>query len=124
MAVVNQEPERDRFLELMAASDETAISAVTLFETRMVVWGRLGQAGLDKLNDLVREIGPRIFPFESRDCVEAFKAFQRYGKGVDPRARLNFGDCASYALAKTLNAPLLYKGDDFAATDIEAASQT
>jgi ribonuclease VapC len=49
-------------------------------------------------------------------------AFTTYGKGIQAKAGLNFGDCASYALAKSRNAPLLYKGDDFAATDILPAS--
>ena len=47
-------------------------------------------------------------------------AFDRYGKGIDPTARLNLADCAAYALAATMNAPLLFKGDDFAATDVRA----
>jgi ribonuclease VapC len=45
-------------------------------------------------------------------------AFRRYGKGIDPKARLNFCDCATYALAKAMNVPLLFKGDAFAATDV------
>ncbi len=48
----------------------------------------------------------------------AVLAFQRYGKGVDPKARLNFCDCAAYALAKDVNAPLLFKGNDFIHTDV------
>jgi ribonuclease VapC len=52
---------------------------------------------------------------------EVLKAYQRYGKGTGHRARLNFGDCFSYAFAKRLKAPLLFKGEDFSKTDIEAA---
>lgn len=50
----------------------------------------------------------------------AASAFGRYGKGIDPRARLNLSDCAAYALAKTMNAPLLFKGDDFTHTDLQS----
>lgn len=52
----------------------------------------------------------------------AASAFDRYGKGIDPKARLNLADCAAYALAKVLNAPLLFKGNDFAETDIVSAA--
>ncbi len=54
------------------------------------------------------------------DGRAAYEAFRRYGKGIDPKARLNFCDCAVYALAKAMQAPLLFKGDDFAATDVQA----
>ena len=47
-------------------------------------------------------------------------AFDRYGKGVHSKARLNISDCAAYALAKTMNAPLLFKGNDFPETDVQA----
>jgi ribonuclease VapC len=50
----------------------------------------------------------------------ALEAFRRHGKGIDPKAKLNFCDCAVYALAKAMRAPLLFKGEDFKATDIEA----
>ncbi|MGC1863510.1 MAG: type II toxin-antitoxin system VapC family toxin [Methylocystis sp.] len=50
----------------------------------------------------------------------ALEAFRRYGKGIDPKARLNFCDCAVYALAKAMQAPLLFKADDFTATDVQA----
>ena len=49
------------------------------------------------------------------------RAFSRYGKGIDPKARLNLADCAAYALATSLKVPLLFKGNDFAATDVQAA---
>ena len=62
-----------------------------------------------------------IVPFDAVQAYEAAAAFGRYGKGLHPRARLNLADCAAYALAKTMNAPLLFKGDDFAATDVRAA---
>jgi ribonuclease VapC len=51
----------------------------------------------------------------------AAAAFNRDGKGIDPKARLNLADCAAYALAQSMNAPLLFKGNDFAATDVQAA---
>jgi uncharacterized protein with PIN domain len=63
---------------------------------------------------------------ESRSCrlpnrifSQALDAYSRFGKGIDPKARLNLGDCATYALAKVLNVPLLFKGVDFSQTDIQ-----
>lgn len=57
-----------------------------------------------------------------RLAISAMVAFDRYGEGIDPRARLDLADCAAYALATTLDVPLLFKGEDFAATDVRAAS--
>jgi ribonuclease VapC len=61
-----------------------------------------------------------IVPFDAVQAYEAAAAYDRCGKGLHPRARLNLADCAAYALAKTMKAPLLFKGDDFAATDVLA----
>ncbi len=62
-----------------------------------------------------------IVPFDEVQVHAAADAFDRYGKGIDPRARLNLSDCAAYALARTLGAPLLFKGGDFAKTDVSGA---
>jgi ribonuclease VapC len=70
---------------------------------------------------LIRRAGITIAPFDSTTAEAAFDAFKRYGKGRGHKAQLNIIDCAAYALAKTRNLPLLYKGNDFAATDIEPA---
>ena len=80
--------------------------------------GRLGQGGVDDLNDLIQELSTEIVSFDHEQAAIALAAYARYGKGIHPHARLNLGDCASYALAKGLNAPLLFKGKDFAATDV------
>ena len=60
-----------------------------------------------------------IFAFDGPQVRAAAAAFDRYGKGIDPKARLNLSDCAAYALAKTLNVPLLFKGNDFSETDAQ-----
>ena len=65
--------------------------------------------------------GIRIEPWTDRHADIAQDAFTRYGKGQGHPAQLNFGDCMSYALAKSLDMPLLYKGGDFALTDIRSA---
>ena len=61
-------------------------------------------------------------PFDAPLAKIALEAFERYGKGNHSKARLNLGDCAAYALAKSKNVPLLYKGTDFANTDIASAT--
>lgn len=121
IAVTNHEAERRRFLEIIAKSDRCLMSSVTLLETRLVTFGRFGEAGIERLNEWLATFNPDIVAFDEVQVETAFAAFMTYGKGIHAKARLNFGDCAAYALAKGLNIPLLYKGDDFAATDIVAA---
>jgi ribonuclease VapC len=61
-----------------------------------------------------------IVPFDEAQVRAAAAAFDRYGRGIHSMARLNLADCAAYALAMTMNAPLLFKGDDFSATEVRA----
>jgi ribonuclease VapC len=122
IAIANHEPERRRFLEIIAGADGCQISAVALLETRIVIFARFGTAGADRLAEWLATFKPEIVTFDEAQTDAAFAAFKTYGKGIHSQARLNFGDCASYALAKTRGLPLLYKGNDFAATDIVAAA--
>jgi ribonuclease VapC len=69
---------------------------------------------------LLAENDIEIVPFDEIQVRAAAVALDRYGKGIDPKARLNLCDCAAYALAKTMNSPLLFKGSDFTATDVRA----
>ncbi len=64
------------------------------------------------------ELDVEIVPFAEPYISQALEAYSRFGKGIDPKARLNLGDCAAYALAKVLDLPLLFKGADFSHTDI------
>lgn len=121
IAVINHEPERQQFLEIIASTDHSLVSAVTLLETRIVRLGRFGNTATERLALWFAAFAPEIIAFDRLQADAAVAAFETYGKGIHATARLNFGDCASYALAKTRNLPLLYKGDDFAATDIIAA---
>ncbi len=87
----------------------------------MVTFGRFSAAGMDQLAKWLLTFDPEIVAFDQTQCDAAFAAFEIYGKGINPNARLNLGNCATYALAKSRNLPLLFKGTDFAATDIVAA---
>lgn len=121
IAILDHEPERSRLFEILADARRCCVSAVTYQETGQVIYSRRGASGLDCLDELLASIGVEIIPYDEAMAREALAAFKIFGKGVHSKARLNFCDCASYALAKSLDAPLLYKGDDFAATDVLAA---
>lgn len=116
MAVLRNEPEARRFEELLA-NEENRISAATLLEAQLVAAQRRLSAELAELLDLA---AAEVVPFDEVQVALALEGFHRFGKGRHPAA-LNFGDCFAYALAKALNEPLLFKGDDFSKTDIEPA---
>jgi len=93
------------------------MSSVNFLEIGMVVEARKGDAGAKALRKVLFESEIEIVPFDSGQAEIALDAWWRYGKGRH-KAGLNFGDCAAYALAKTSNEPLLYKGSDFPETDV------
>jgi ribonuclease VapC len=122
-AIVFGEPEREDFLRIIAAAERALVGTPTLVEARLVVHGRRGQRAVVLLDDLLR-----LPPFEivapgAAEADAAYAAFVTYGKGSGHPAALNYGDLFSYALAKVRGLPLLFKGEDFAATDIEPASR-
>lgn len=86
----------------------------------MIAEERNGERGCRDLDELIEALGVKVVEFGGRHVEAAREAFRRFGKGRH-RAALNFGDCCAYALAKTLDVPLLFKGDDFALTDIKSA---
>jgi ribonuclease VapC len=98
------------------------ISAVNAHETATVLRVRHGRPAVERLWQLFAENEIEIFPFDEAQMRAAAAVFDHYGKGIDPKARLNLSDCAAYALAKTLNAPLLFKGDDFTETDVQRSA--
>jgi ribonuclease VapC len=122
VAILNNEVERPSLMAAIAADDRRMLSAVSLLEARLVMRGRFGTSGVADLEQLVETIEPEIVSFDSNQADAAFAAFEIYGKGINSKSRLNFGDCIAYALAKSLGAPLLFKGQDFAATDITPAA--
>lgn len=96
------------------------MSALNVFETETVVRSGRSDALAAEVRRLLKVNRVRIVAFDDTQAEEASAAYSRFGKGRHP-ARLNLCDCAAYALAKSLDAPLLYKGDDFARTDIRSA---
>lgn len=118
IAILQAEPEADRFLAILIEESEPVMAAPTLFETKMVA--ARNPDGADDVDRLLRSTGIQVTSWGEDHVSHAFDAFARYGRGRH-RAALNFGDCMAYALAKSLDAPLLFKGGDFAATDITPA---
>jgi ribonuclease VapC len=121
IAIVLNEPEREQFLECIASCQQALISSSTLMEARLVIYGKQRDVGYQLLEKMLSN---RTFSVVAQDKEEmdmAYEAFLIYGKGNGHKAQLNFGDLFSYALAKSRGIPLLYKGEDFAFTDIVSA---
>lgn len=111
------------FEDLIAKLDQApliGIGAPTLVETGVVVEARLGLDGRWVLDRFLRDFEVTIVAFGEVHWREALTAFRRFGKGRHP-ATLNFGDCLTYATARLAGRPLLFVGDDFAQTDLDAA---
>lgn len=123
VAVLFDEPERATFDRLIARDGVRLISAVARVEAAFVVEGRKGAEGRERLARFFQLTGAEIVPVSVQQSELAVEAFRRFGKGRHP-ARLNIGDCFAYALAKATREPLLYKGGDFALTDIAAAPRS
>jgi ribonuclease VapC len=117
IAVLLLEPDAEQLLNQLIDADELYLSAVSLVESAMVIEYKKGKSGADKLDELLAELTPTIVEFDLQQAELARMAWREYGKGRHP-AKLNFGDCCSYALAKHLNQSLLFKGNDFSQTDI------
>ncbi len=119
VGIIKGEPGSDRLLDLLATED-CAIGAPTLVETR--AWCAMNLAGRSSrwLEDFIDEEGVAIVPF-SRDMADvASQAFSTFGRASGHPARLNFGDCMAYAVSAVMRAPLLFKGGDFGQTDVMA----
>ncbi len=120
VAILRDEPERRMFNEAIEEAKRCLMSAVSFVEASMVMEGRMGYDGLRDFDLFVLKAGIEIVPVDVEQANIAREAFRTFGKGRHA-ANLNFGDCFSYALAKAMDAALLFKGQDFSRTDIEAA---
>lgn len=122
IAILRREPEADDFLRIIAEAEACLLSAVSFLEASMVLAGRTGDAtSWAELDALLAQAGVEVVAQDAELAEGAREAFLRYGKGRHP-ASLNLGDCASYALAKDRDLPLLFKGTDFPRTDVRAAT--
>jgi ribonuclease VapC len=120
IAVLRREPEEQEFLNAIKLASSRLLSASTRVETGIVALGLAGEVGLEQVDALLETLRVETVPLSADHARLAIDAFRHFGKGRHP-AGLNFGDCFSYALAKATGEPLLFKGDDFAQTDIKRA---
>jgi len=121
IAIMGDEPERRSFNERIEAASTPTISAASLLEARIVLFARSGENAVLALDAFILKSGIVVAEVSPQMADTAFDAYRRFGKGGGHGAALKYGDCFSYALAKHLNAPLLFKGGDFSQTDIRSA---
>lgn len=114
------EPEAGQYERALTRAVGGRMSALSVLETRLVLSTKGGAPVLDAFERLLERLRIQVVAFDAAAALQAFAAHRRFGKGRHP-AGLNMGDCASYALAKALDLPLLFKGDDFARTDVTPA---
>jgi ribonuclease VapC len=121
LAVLLAEPEAEAFFEIMNAAEPALISAGNIVEIYRVVQARAPKR-LSEVDLLMAELALETAPVDAAQTKLAREGMERFGKGRGaPPAVLNFGDLFAYALARAMRAPLLFKGNDFGATDIEPA---
>lgn len=121
LAILQNEPERHMFNVAIAAADQRSLSAASLVELSIVIGARYGAGAQADLDHFLNTAQIEIISVDRGQTELARSAFAQFGKGRH-RAALNFGDCFSYALAKWLDQPLLFKGDDFCHTDLLLAT--
>lgn len=121
IAVLQDEPESAAVVEALIAATDPAISTATLVELCVVADTRRDPVRSARFDDLLAALGLRTIPFTAEHAAIARRAHLTYGRGSGHPARLNLGDCFSYALAVHRDQPLLYVGNDFSHTDIRSA---
>jgi ribonuclease VapC len=121
IALARREPEAEDFSTILANTPGKLMAAPTYLECAFVLAGVAPTRGMDFLRDLIADTLTTVVPFGRAELDIALECRLRFSRGSGHRAKLNFGDCFAYALAKSRNLPLLFKGDDFVHTDIEPA---
>ena len=124
VAIARGEPEAAIFSKLLEQTPGKLMAAPTYLECAFVMAGIAPRKGMKFLRDLVADTLTTVVAFGPRELEAAVEARLRFSRGSGHAAKLNFGDCFAYALAKTRNLPLLFKGEDFARTDIVPALRT
>ncbi len=119
VAILSDEPEAERLERALASDPVRLISAGTLLECGIVIETRLGEPGGGELDLWLHKLQAEIVDVTAGQVAIARDAYRRYGKGRG-KAGLNYGDCFSYALALDRGERLLFKGNDFAKTDVQA----
>jgi ribonuclease VapC len=121
LAILLKEPEEYRFADLLGeAKTTTSLSPVNYLEVALRTDRGDMQVTSEKLDEILSRMNIAIVDITPEQARIAREAYQKFGRGNHP-AKLNLGDCFAYALAKARQEPLLFKGEDFSKTDIEAA---
>jgi ribonuclease VapC len=121
IAILKAEPEAERFSDTIEAADIVRISAATYLEAYIVVSQYKDPILMARLEEMTENPDVEIEPVTAEQARIARQAYRDYGRGSGNPAKLNFGDCFSYALARVKREPLLFKGDDFQHTDLRSA---
>jgi ribonuclease VapC len=122
LAIAFLEDAAARLSKTLALASRNVMSVVNAFECHLVARSRFGQDSETVVDALLETYRVELLSVELCHLALARKAHTRFGKGTGHPAQLNFGDCFADALSRDLGAPLLFKGDDFAATDLTRAS--
>jgi ribonuclease VapC len=120
VAMLRDEPDAVELATRAAKYARRVMSAATWLESAIVCESKSLRGG-EYFDEIAAKLGIEVLPFTLTQAQFAREAFKRYGKGRQTKAQLSYGDCFVYALAKELGAPVLFKGSDFAQTDIEPA---
>jgi ribonuclease VapC len=118
VAILQNEPERRKFNEAIEAAEVRSMSTASFVETSIILESRFGADGVRDLDLFINKAQISLAPVDEDHAHLARDGFRKYGKGRHP-AGLNYGDCFSYALARSQDEPLLFKGKDFSKTDVE-----
>jgi ribonuclease VapC len=121
IALLREEPESGRFVSILSARfGELKISTANYFEAAIVIDANNDEVLSERLDAVMAHFGIETVAVSNHHVRLCRQAYREFGKGNHP-ARLNVGDCFAYALSKATGEPLLFKGDDFARTDVVAA---
>lgn len=121
VAILAGEPEAPEYTRAIEDAGSVRISAANYLEAAIVIDGRRDAIGSRRFDEFVAQSGLRIEAVTEEQAMLARAAYRDFGRGCGHRAKLNFGDCFAYALAKATGEPLLFKGEDFRHTDVTAA---
>jgi ribonuclease VapC len=120
LAIVLREPDGRQYLRAVLGAEPRRMSVSNWLEATMVVDRRGSARAIDIMEDFIQRAKIELMPVSVAQGTLARRAWRTFGRGIHP-ARLNYGDCFAYALAKETGEPLLFKGNDFAQTDVQQA---
>ena len=121
IVILRLEPEAPEFAQIIEGAKQRRISAVSYVESAAVIDGSRDPVASRRFDELLQEAAISIEPVTEAQAHVARQAYRDFGKTSGHPAKLNFGDCFSYALAKVKGEPLLFKGQDFSRTDVKSA---